>query len=249
LVKKAIDKTYSFLQKKPDKGFVIKINSQIPIGQGLGSSAALATSLTAAILLLEEKKLDKEKINKISHETETAQHGNASGSDTTISCYGGFLIFQKKDDKLTFKSLKTASFFQKLMLLNSGQPKESTAQMVGLADKQKNKKVFADIGKITKEIIKTLKQKDVFKLKKLIIKNQKLLEDLGVVGSKAKKIIKLIEKQGGAGKICGAGGIKKGSGMILAFHPQPKNLKKTLNKKNIKHLNIKINQPGVRQEK
>jgi mevalonate kinase len=71
------------------------------------------------------------------------------------------------------------------------------------------------------------------------------LEELGVVGERAKKIIRLIERSGGAAKICGAGGLKKGSGMALVYHGDLSVLKRNLKKNKIDFLKVKLGEKGV----
>jgi mevalonate kinase len=45
---------------------------------------------------------------------------------------------------------------------------------------------------------------------------------------------------GAAAKISGAGGVKNGSGMILAFHPQPQKLKAFLEKEKYHYIQTEI---------
>ena len=67
-----------------------------------------------------------------------------------------------------------------------------------------------------------------------------MLEDLGVVGSKAKKIIKKIEEIGGYIKISGAGGVKTGSGWLLAYNPDIRLLDSFLSKNTWEYHNIEV---------
>lgn len=64
-----------------------KIESDIPIGAGMGSSAAFAVALSA----FKVGELNLEKINKFAYKLEKGLHGNPSGVDNTIVTYGGFL--------------------------------------------------------------------------------------------------------------------------------------------------------------
>jgi mevalonate kinase len=78
------------------------IDSEIPVGKGLGSSAATSISVSAALLCLigklgQEPKLhcDKDLINQIAYEFERIYHSNPSGVDNYVSCNGGLVIFNK----------------------------------------------------------------------------------------------------------------------------------------------------------
>lgn len=227
----------------------LKIKSEIPVSRGMGSSAALSVALAGGLSWLLKKKKDKKLINQIAYEIEKKQHGKPSGCDNSIATYGGTIIFQKGEIKL----VKINSKFN-FLLVDSGRAVESTREMVEkVSEKLKTQSVkrknIKEIGDVTLKIIKTLKTKTLNNLKPLISENERLLEELGVVGEKAKEIIRDLEKIGGAGKICGAGGLKKGSGMILCFHQDLKKLKSWLLEKNLKFLKVKIHQEGVRIEK
>jgi len=52
----------------------------------------------------------------------------------------------------------------------------------------------------------------------MIKENERLLKSLGVASEFAQKVIREIERNGGVAKVCGAGGIKGGSGIILGLH-------------------------------
>jgi mevalonate kinase len=253
LIKAGIDEIYSFLQLKPKTGFDLIVKSDIPLSSGLGSSAALAVSLAAAILAWEGKKPSLDLISQVSFNIEKRQHGNPSGGDNTTALYGGILQFKKQNHGFNFSKIRVkAGDIPRLFLVNSGRPQESTGEMVEKVKKMEaeNKArvqaVVKDLGKTARLFINAFKAGKKDRLKDLIKQNQKLLEQLNVVGSRAKKIIKLIEKHEGAGKICGAGGIKAGSGMILAYSRNLDFLRPVLDREGLKYLDIKINEKGVK---
>lgn len=245
----ALLKTEEFLKEKLPV-LRIKIQSEIPVNRGLGSSAALAVTMVTALLNYLKKELDKNLINQIAFEIEKKQHGKPSGCDNSIATFGGTIEFRRGK----IKSLKIKPNFG-FVLIDSGRAVESTGEMVALVRRKfnylKTKKVIKKIGKATVQLIKELKKDDFnkLKLKTLIAENEKLLEELGVIGKKAQKIIREIEDISGTAKICGAGGIKSGSGIILGFHQNQEKLKSLLRKRNIAFFKAKIHQKGVRVEK
>jgi len=108
----------------------IEISSEIPIGCGMGSSAALAVATTAGLFKYLNKPFNKEKINEIAYEIEKKQHGNPSGGDNTISTYGGFLWYRKETEFLKlFEKLKFVRL-PEFVLINTGRPMETTGEMV-----------------------------------------------------------------------------------------------------------------------
>jgi len=253
-----IKKIYQLLNKQPKKGFDLEIKSQLPIGAGLGSSAALAVALTGAVFVLEKEKFDKGRINQIAYQIEKKQHGNPSGGDNTISTYGGLLRFQKVKNKFNFKRLEIKGVLQEFLLVDSGRPEETTGEMVGKISSKiksqnsklqlKTKKLIRSMGKLTDKFIHLFRRESPVQLFELIKENEKFLEKLGVVSEKAKKIINLVEKRGGAAKICGAGGISEGSGMILAYHPEIERFEKELMKENLPFEEVGLEEKGVKIE-
>lgn len=87
------------ISDKPAKAVV---TSELPLGSGLGSSAALCVAFSAALLALSDSsKLDfshkgwqvfgdseLELVNKWAFEGEKIIHGRPSGIDNTVSTYG-----------------------------------------------------------------------------------------------------------------------------------------------------------------
>ncbi|XP_022255414.1 mevalonate kinase-like, partial [Limulus polyphemus] len=80
----------------------VTVTSELPMGAGLGSSAAFAVSLSAAFLAFYGK-LDKktplsqenlDEISRFAFQAEIIIHGKPSGIDNSICTYGGALIFQ-----------------------------------------------------------------------------------------------------------------------------------------------------------
>ncbi len=242
-----------YTNKKMFNNLKITIRSEIPVNRGLGSSAALAVALTGALLRWFNQKWNKKLINQIAFEIEKKQHGNPSGADNTIALHGGTIIFQKGK----IKRLKV-SHLPQFVFIDSGLASETTREMVKIVNakiKNQNAKLqfkiqnlINNLGKVTAQCIKTLKEKNSNQLKFLIRENERLLEELGVVGEKAKRIIKEIESLGGAAKICGAGGLKKGSGILLCYHQNPQVLLNFAQKSHLKNYQLKLGAEGLRNE-
>ena len=62
----AIGQTLKFFLKKSVPGFDLFIDSDIPVGSGLGSSAAVAVSVAAAVQIYLTNSLNKETVNTLS---------------------------------------------------------------------------------------------------------------------------------------------------------------------------------------
>jgi mevalonate kinase len=234
--------------------YKIEFRNEIPLGSGLGSSAAFCAIFSLALLEFLRIKWDLNLINELTFEGEKIFNGNPSGGDNNTVVHGGLILFRKETDSLkTFTTLPSNNL-QNFLLIDSGKPSESTAtmvQQVSLRAKRRNldtQKILNDQESLAEEMVQVLNDGDEKKLMQIIKSAQSNLEKLGVVGKVAKGIIRKIESLKGAAKITGAGGIKKGSGMILAFHKDPNKLIKFAQNNNLRYYSTQISNEGVRIE-
>jgi len=217
----------SYPEYSAKKAYLTKVLSTIPIGCGLGSSAALACSLFRSLAKFHKTTLPSNELISLIQMSETIAHGKPSGVDATTVALNKTLMFKKNiaTSEYAYQEvpntiLKKSSFF----LINSGTPQESTKEMDELvADAvkvhpRKMKTILRDIGTLTESIVGDVANNSFVPEK--LSQNQRLLESLGVVGEEATRMILAIEKIGGFAKTTGAGGVENGSGMILAYHPQ-----------------------------
>jgi len=251
-----IGKTLSILNKSFSTGFTLIITSEIPQSSGMGSSAAAAVAIAGAITLFLGEELEKEKINLIAFLTEHFIHGFPSGGDTSISCYGGLLWFRRELQDLKIIQPLTLTLSDKIsnnfFIINTGQPKESTGEMVSLVKifvgKHKNlaQKIFIDQENLTRNLLQAIEDKDDEGIINCIKNGEKNLEKLGVVSLSVKKIIREIEKSGGAAKICGGGGKKRATGVILVYHQNKKTLEKIAQEKKLSLEKISLGEGGIK---
>lgn len=195
----------------PSYGFDLTLTTDIPIGCGMGSSAALIVNLILGVNALFTLHLSHEKIYEIALAAENLQHGRSSGLDIKLSLIGGIHRFQ--NHQLTPITLKNLPF----QTMNTGKPKSSTGECVAFV-KQQNfpQTLWQEFENTTIAFISALQQQDNAQLIKAIKKNHRLLCDIGVVPKHIQALIAKIESKGGAAKICGAGSIQGNNvGMIL----------------------------------
>src|SRR3989338_9695020 len=246
------------LKKSLSGGFKLSIKSDIPIGSGMGSSAAVAVSVAGAIYLLFHKALDKAIVNEIAYSAEQKKHGLPSGGDNSASCFGGLVWYRKETPDLKIIETIPFAFPQKLaknfIVIDTGIPMESTGEMVSNVRTlyQKNPEFVENIlssqEELVRELLSAIKTGDDTLMIRIIRAGEKNLEALGVVSSSVKILIRGIEKIGGAAKICGGGGVKKGAGMLLAYHKNFNSLRPLLLHLRLQYYKITLGEQGLRQE-
>ncbi|MFA6080812.1 MAG: hypothetical protein WC741_00195 [Patescibacteria group bacterium] len=242
-------KVKEYLKKKKivfkDKKFDFKIESEIPVGRGLGSSAALSAAAVASFLeFYSEQKFKKETINNLAFQVEKHFHQNPSGVDNSAVCFGGLILYQKKirSTNLNYKIPK--EFEEKLFLIDSGQPKEMTGEMVDFVKTTINKKILVEIEETVNKLIVSIKKADKSLFKKCFVENEKLLEKIGVVSENTKELLDSINKFG-SGKVTGAGGLKTSSGFILFFAENKIGLEDFLKTNKIKYYEFMPDYQGL----
>ena len=186
----------------------LEIRSEIPIGAGLGSSAAFSVCLVGCFYRLCHMEFNREEINRLAYQVECLFHGTPSGIDNTISTYGQSLIYSRTEKKhLDFR-------LSNLAIIDTGLPK-STKRMVGLVrqfadnDREQAEKIFDQIESCVDRMISHPEDiADLFR------ENQQCLVRIGVSIDPINQIVQMLDEQGGiACKITGAGG----GGCLIAW--------------------------------
>jgi mevalonate kinase len=200
-------------QMELQKGFHLNVRSDIPIGCGMGSSAATIVSVIGA--LAHHLKLDirPEWLFRLSMEAERLQHGYSSGVDSYVSLNGGCVRFQNGNaTRLTLPKLP-------LYIINTGKPGSSTGECVmQVAQGFKESSIWKEFGALSDKIQNAINSNSIADLKNLIRLNHRLLVELGVVPQKVREFISLLEETGAACKICGAGSVSGDqAGVVLCL--------------------------------
>lgn len=255
----AIGETLKHFKAHPKKGFHITIDSEIPIGSGNGSSAAVGVSIVGGVTNFLNEATNKTVISTIALRAEQKKHGNPSAGDVAAVVHGGLIWFRKETpDILIVQPLAFSlpkQFSKNLMVIQSGIPKESTGEMVhtvALLKKQQSKvfdTILDDQEKLTRDLLGAIKHADEKAVMTIFREGEKNLETIGVVSPSARTIIREIEKTDGAAKICGAGGKSKGSGIILAYHKEMNKLKEIAKSTHLSYDTVTLGVTGVTIER
>jgi mevalonate kinase len=194
------------IQKYDEKsGMEITIDSEIPVGVGLGSSSACCVAGAAAISGVFTEK-SKEEILQMAIEAEKTLFPNTSGADCTVCTFGGIMQY----DKQTGHSKIDSEPRFHLVIANS-KIEHSTKEVVSTVNqfKEKNEERFSKIcneeNNLIDDVLVCLKKNDLKGIGIDIIKNQEYLELIGVSNEKLRSMIKLANKSSFGAKITGAG--------------------------------------------
>ncbi len=200
-----------FFEKVTPIPLQITIESTIPLGSGLGSSAASISSLIKALNTHFKRDLSQEEMFQLGLKAENRQHGRSSGLDLAICMRERPIFFEKgsiTEPILTYPSFK---------LLFTGRPNETTGSVVSHTSAifKKDPILLNEFASVTRDIGKP-QTKEAFL--KLIRKNHALMKEIGVVPQKVAEMVSEIEISGGAAKITGAGALTgECGGVVLIF--------------------------------
>ena len=189
-----------------DTGIHIEIDSEIPIGAGLGSSSACCVAGSAAIFKLFGE-ISKEEILKRAIEAERTIFKNTSGADCTVCTYGGIIEYDKNSG---FKKIEDEPNFQ-LVIANSN-IEHSTQSMVFKVKEfeNKNKEEFSRLSnlesKLVEDVLKLVKENKTKEIGKKMNQNQEYLETIGISNNELTKMIKIGQESSFGAKITGSGG-------------------------------------------
>jgi len=193
---------------------LLEITSDLPVGSGVGSSAATATATLAALNQWWGTNLSLEKISELAFLSEEITHGKPSGIDNTVSTFGGLISFE--DGTIESYSL---SYSLPLVVADSGVPKQTSLQVQKVITmKQQKPEIVAEIldemHELSERAIPAIQNKNLKTLGDLMNLNHELLVSLGVSHEKLDSLCEIARKAGAVGaKLTGAGG----GGTIIAL--------------------------------
>lgn len=206
----ALSLCLEMLNIKLTEGLQIHVESTIPIGCGMGSSAATILSIIYAITKHLGVNLPTETFLRLALEAENAQHGISSGLDLQVSLYGGCVYVNNK----MLQSRPIPHF--PMYLVNTGTPETSTGECVASAAHYFINSTIGDDFAAVTDAMDELLRTEGKDFQKVIRENHQLLVKIGVVPEKIQTFIHEIEKMQGAAKICGAGAVAgHNAGMVL----------------------------------
>uniref|UniRef100_A0ACD5WMY0 Uncharacterized protein n=1 Tax=Avena sativa TaxID=4498 RepID=A0ACD5WMY0_AVESA len=227
----------SILGCRPGKAVV---KSDLPLGAGLGSSAAFSVSLSGALLAAAGAvrpqaadagtewgsfhKEDLELVNQWAFQGEKIIHGKPSGIDNAVSTFGSMIKFKKGE----FTNLKSSNPV-KMLITDTKVGRNTKALVAGVSERASRHpdamaSVISAVNSISEElssIVELAADDEVAitakeeKLAELMEMNQGLLQCMGVSHCAIETVLRTTLKYNLVSKLTGAGG----GGCVLTLIP------------------------------
>lgn len=197
--------------------FTVAIDGDLPIGMGLGSSAALAVALLRALAASTEISLDDARLGAAAHEIERLFHGTPSGVDSTAAAFGGVRWFVAGSPPRHEPLALPAPL--PLLVVLSRTPHTTLTTVGGLRERaaarpEVYQPVFAAVGALVTSARDALERDDRARLGALMTMNHGLLRACGVSTAELDAIVDDALAVGALGaKLTGAGG----GGAVIAL--------------------------------
>ena len=235
-ISECIKKTLELIDK-PFKDLSIKFISEIPMGRGLGSSAALATAIGRGIFSFFDKEISQEELFFIVQLAEAYSHGKPSGIDMMAVASDSPILFSKQEGA---RSIKVPVPFY-IVIADTGRVGDTKAAVeqvkkTQLLEPNRINNVINRIEEITEEANNAIIRGDVITLGHLLSKNHEELKALGVSDELLDGLVEKAIRVGALGAKLTGGGM---GGCMIALAKDSKDAK-NITKELIKEGAIKV---------
>lgn len=236
LLKVALGEAAAHLGETAPPPLSLEVDSELPIGSGLGSSAALAAAVAGGYLAWRGRRAEPCELEALALEIERRQHGTPSGVDGAAVLRGGIVWAEWSGaGALEFRGLSAAGeHLRRFSAFDTGAPADSTGAVVAAvrerveAHPDRLGASLRDMGRTTRRFRDALAgPSSPEEVVRLLRRFERGLEALGVVPEPARRLVRAIEERGGAAKISGAGALRSPArgpacaGSLLVYHPEP----------------------------
>ncbi|MBN1268157.1 MAG: mevalonate kinase [Kiritimatiellae bacterium] len=206
------------LHVAPPSGLVFRIRSDIPIGCGMGSSAASVLSLLRAAAAELGADMAVDRYYHLALDAEKLQHGRPSGVDPCTCLRGGLLRFRQGHAE----ALPMPAYLP-LFLVHTGAPETTTGECVEQVTRRFGASpIWDDFEAVARGMEPAVLGGDLPAIQALVRRNHRLLGDIGVVPARVAEFIARVEETGAAAKICGAGAVAgRNAGVVWVAADSP----------------------------
>lgn len=197
----------------------ISVDSRLPFGKGLGSSAAIAVAIVRAFNQKLDLGFDDERVNEIAFACEKLAHGTPSGVDNTLSTYAQPMLF-RNDGGLQITTLELDEV-PPLLVAWGDEKGRTSEQVAGVSDRRNQAAthfdaLFDEMDRLSRQGADYLRSGDWQALGALMNVCHGLLNAIGVSTPVLERMVMIARQAGAVGaKLTGAGG----GGSIVALCP------------------------------
>ncbi len=213
-----IRETLAYLGRAHLSGRLV-VRSQIPIGGGMGSSAAVATAVVRVLAAATGQTLGPEDVSRLVYRAEEVWHGTPSGIDNTVVAFERPVWFVRGHPPQPFYPARPFT----LVIADSGVSAPTREVVLDVrrrweADRAHYDRLFQAIGQVVRRVREALEAGDIETVGPLLNENQQLLEEIGVSSPLLERLIKAARDAGALGaKLAGAG---RGGNVIALVVPE-----------------------------
>jgi len=189
------------------RNFSVHIHSTIPVARGLGSGAAVSVAMARALAAHFNRTLSAVEASALAFEAEKLHHGTPSGIDNTVVAFEQPVYFVKGKPIETFR---IARAFQ-IAIADTGiaAPTKIAVGAVRRAWEVRRAQYeawFDEIGGIVDDARAAIERGEISSLGSLMLKNQALLQKIGVSSDEIETLVDAAIGAGAEGaKLSGAG--------------------------------------------
>ncbi len=190
------------------RGVSLRIESEIPVAVGLGSSSAISVATVAAVGQLFDVSLSSEEIFSLSLDAERFVHGNPSGIDQRVSTFGGILLYRKGERTTEIRCPVDLP----LVIINTGKNRNTGILVESVRSlRERHPAVMGQLtraaGGLVDEGVAALSTGDLKAFGELMYINHGLLVSAGVSIEALDRLVYAAKASGALGaKLTGAGG-------------------------------------------
>lgn len=185
----------------PAEGLGVAIASDLPIGCGMGSSAALAIATVRALASREGREAGFEECFAKGFLVERVFHGTPSGIDHAVSARGGAVIYRRDGPEITELALPRPL---RLVVADTGAPGDTARMVAGVRDRgcaAELRRIAAVAEMVSAHLQRGEDPGPLFR------ENHRLLRAIGVSTPMLDAVCAAMEAAGATGaKLAGAGG-------------------------------------------
>lgn len=237
----------------------VRVDSDIPIGAGFGSSASTGVGIVAAYLAHCGFASDPQTIDRVALEVERRQHGLPSGVDHATVLRGGITWARRNAAGAVFLEpvVAVSTLRSRLRVYDTGTPTESTGSVVSAVGDRlrampvESERILDRMEDATQAFREQLTQRreDPAVVVEIVREFHRCLDRLGVVPEPVSEIVRQIESEGGAAKISGAGALTgPGAGCLIVYHPEPGTVRTWPFLSHLRRHDLRLGAEGLRGE-